>query len=160
MWIYRPIHRETLSHKKPSESDTFILYQDPVAQWGIGASGRILYHSVAGVKPNNSPQSDPELVEWLWRNPPSSSSTGRKITLKRASGFMCFDMTQTYLIPPRGWHQAQQPPAIGSRIGQLVVEESAIELRDCQHTIQYIHFMNTGPRGKYLIPLWSLFHGE
>ena len=66
---------------------------------------------------------------------------------------MCFDVTETYLIPPRSWHQAQQRPAIGSRIGQPVVEESAIELWDWQHTIQYIHFMNTGPRGNYLIPL-------
>jgi len=37
------------------------------------------------------------------------------------------DATETYLIPLRGWRQAQQPPAIRSRIGQLVVELSVIE---------------------------------
>jgi len=66
---------------------------------------------------------------------------------------MGFDAIETYLIPPRSWRQAQQPPAIGSRIGPLVVEESAIEFWDRQHTIQYCNFMNKGRGGKYLISL-------
>jgi len=60
----------------------------------------------------------------------------RKTTLRRVGGFMGSDATETYLILPRSWRQAQQPPAIGSRIGQLVVGESAIESWDHQHTIQ------------------------
>jgi len=120
--------------------------QDPVAQWGIGASGHILYHSVAGVEPNNPPQSYPESGLWLWRNPPSSLGTCRKTTLKRVGGFMSFDAAETYLIPPRSWRQAQQHPAIRARIGKLVVEELAIEFWDRQPTIQYCNFMNKGGR--------------
>ena len=40
---------------------------------------------------------------------------------------MSFDATETYVIPLRGWRHAQQPPAIRSRIGQLVVELSVIK---------------------------------
>ena len=64
---------------------------------------------------------------------------------------MDLDATETYLIPPRSWRQAQQPPAIGSRIGQLVVEESAIEFWDRQYTIQYCNIMNKSRGGKDLI---------
>jgi len=42
------------------------------------------------------------------------------------------DATETYLIPPRSWRQVPQPPAIRSRIGQRVVEESAIKSWDRQ----------------------------
>jgi len=66
---------------------------------------------------------------------------------------MGFDATETYLIPPRSWRQAQQPPAIGSRIGQPVVEESAIEFWDRQYTIQYCNIMNKNRGGKGLISL-------
>ena len=66
---------------------------------------------------------------------------------------MGLDATETYLIPPHSWRQAQQPPAIRSRIGQLVVEESAIEFWDRQYIIQYSNIMNNGRRGKGLISL-------
>ena len=66
---------------------------------------------------------------------------------------MSSNATETYLIPARSWRHAQQPPAIRSRIGQPVVEESAIEPRDRQHTIQSCSFMNKHCGGKYLIPL-------
>ena len=41
---------------------------------------------------------------------------------------------RTYLIPLCSWRRAQRSPAIGSRIGPLVVEESAIEVWDRQGT--------------------------
>ena len=66
---------------------------------------------------------------------------------------MSFDATETYLIPLGSCRQAQQPPAIRSRIGQMVVEESAIELWDRQHTIQSCNFMCKHCGGKYLILL-------
>jgi len=43
---------------------------------------------------------------------------------------MSFDATETYPIPPRSWRHAQQPLAIRSGIGQVVVVESAIESWD------------------------------
>jgi len=66
---------------------------------------------------------------------------------------MSFNATETYLIPARSWRQAQHPAAIRSRIGQLVMEESAIELWDRQHTIQSCNFMSKHRGGKYLISL-------
>jgi len=48
------------------------------------------------------------------------------------SDFMSSDVTETSCILLRSWHRAQQSPAIGSRIGEVVVEESAIESWDCQ----------------------------
>ena len=111
---------------------------------------RTLYRRVAGVRPNNLRQSDPESAQWLWRNLPSSSGTCRKTTLRRVGGFMSFNATKTYLIPARSWRQAQQPPAIRSRIGQLVVEESAIEFWDRQHTIQSCNIMRKHRGGSIL----------
>jgi len=68
---------------------------------------------------------------------------------------MSFDATETYLIPPRSWRRAQQPSAIRSRIGPAVMEESAIEFWDRQHTIQYCNFMNKGRGGMDCTPLGS-----
>jgi len=77
--------------------------------------------------PDSLPQSDPESAYWLWRYLPSGSGTCRTTTLRTGGGFMSFNATETYHIPPRGWRPAQQPPAIRSRIGQPVVEKSAIK---------------------------------
>jgi len=98
---------------------------------------RPLYRWVAGVEPNNPPQSDPGSERWLWRNLPSRSGIARvsiKTTLTRVSDFLSCDATETSFIPLRSRRRAQQPPAIGSRIGQPVVEESAIEVWDRQGT--------------------------
>jgi len=50
---------------------------------------------------------------------------------------MSSDATETSFIPLHSWRRAQQPPAIGSRIGPAVVEESAIEFWDRQHLILF-----------------------
>jgi len=100
---------------------------------------RPLYRCVAGVEPNDLPQSDSESEQWLWRNQPSSSGIARvpkKTTPTRVSDFLGFDATEVYLIPLRSRRQGQQPPAIGSRIGPAVVEESDIRLWDRQGTYQ------------------------
>ena len=55
---------------------------------------------------------------------------------------MSLDATETYPIPPRSRRRAQQPSAIRFRIGRAVMEESAIEFWDRQHTIQYCNLMN------------------
>jgi len=47
---------------------------------------------------------------------------------------MSSDATETSFIPLRSWRRAQQPPAIRSRIGAVVVEESAIEFWERQST--------------------------
>jgi len=47
---------------------------------------------------------------------------------------MSLDATGPYLIPLRSWHRAQQPPAIGIEIGEVVVEGSAIGFLDPQGT--------------------------
>jgi len=47
---------------------------------------------------------------------------------------MSFDATETSFIPLRSWHRSQQSPAIRSRIGGVVVEESDIELWERQGT--------------------------
>jgi len=99
--------------------------------------GWILYRYVAGVELDNLPQSESGLVQRSWRNPPSSSGIARvpiKTTPRRVSDFMSFDATETFFIPPRSWRRAQHPPAIVSRIGLAVVEESAIEFWDRQGT--------------------------
>ena len=85
---------------------------------------RPLYHCVAGVEPNDLAQSDPESEQWLWRNLPSSLGSARvpiKTAPTRVSDFMSFDATETSFIPLRSWRRAQQPPAIRSRIGAVVV---------------------------------------
>ena len=69
---------------------------------------------------------------------------------------MCFDATQTSFIPLRSCRRAQQPPAIRSRIGAVVVVESAIEVWDRQHPpIQLCNFMNNTLLGMNLIRLDS-----
>jgi len=45
---------------------------------------------------------------------------------------MSFDATDTSFIPLRSWRRAQQSPAIWSRIGPVVVEESDIKLWERQ----------------------------
>jgi len=47
---------------------------------------------------------------------------------------MSLDATEVSIIPLRSRHRAQQPPAIGSRIGAVAVEESDIELGERQET--------------------------
>jgi len=47
---------------------------------------------------------------------------------------MSFDATETSFIPLRGRRRAQQSPAIRSRVGPVVVEESDIELWERQGT--------------------------
>jgi len=94
---------------------------------------KILYHSScqAGIEANNLPQSDSESAQWSWRNLTSSSGSTRgplKTTLTRVSDFLSSDATETSFIPLRSWRRAQQSPAIRSRIGPVVVEESDIEL--------------------------------
>jgi len=65
---------------------------------------------------------------------------------------MSLDATETYHILLRSWCQARQPPAIGSRIGQLVVEESAIELGDWQQPLSTVTSWKHIARGS------SLYH--
>jgi len=100
---------------------------------------RPLYICVDGVEPNNIPQSDPESVKLLWRNVPSSSGVARvvpiKTTLTRVSDLMSSDATETSFIPLGSCRRAQQSPVIRFRIGEVVVEESAIEFGDRQHHI-------------------------
>jgi len=55
-----------------------------------------------------------------------------KTTLTRVSDFLSFDATETSFIPLRSWRRVQPPPGIRSRIGAVVVEESAIEFWDRQ----------------------------
>jgi len=40
--------------------------------WVLMRQGRSLYRCVAGVEPNNLPQTNPESVKWLWSNLQSS----------------------------------------------------------------------------------------
>ena len=71
------------------------------------------------------------------------------------SYFMGIEVTETYPIPPRSWFRAQKPPAIRSRIGVVVVELSAIEIWDCQHSLQTCNFMNNSSLGMNPIPVYS-----
>jgi len=93
----------------------------------------------------------------LWRYLTSSSGSARgplKTTPTiMVSDFMGSDATETSCIPLRSWHRAQQPPAIRSRIGAVVVEESVIEFWDRQDSIQPCNFMNTNRGGMDLTPL-------
>jgi len=57
-----------------------------------------------------------------------------KATFRKVSGFMSFHAPGAYLIPAWSWRQAQQRPAYRSKVGQVVVEESAIEFRDHQYS--------------------------
>jgi len=128
---------------------------------------RPLYRRVAGIEPNSLLQSDPGSAQRLWRNLPSSSGIARvpasvKTTPTRVSDFLGFNATGTYLIPLRSWHRAQQPPAIGSRIGAMVVEKSAIEFWDRQGiyivktTLTRVSdFLSIDATETYLIPLRS-----
>jgi len=65
------------------------------------------------------------------------------------------DATETTFIPLRSWHRAQQSPAIGFRIGAVVVEESVIEFWDCQDSIQPCNLMNKDRGGMDRTPLGS-----
>jgi len=56
-------------------------------------------------------------------------------TLTRVSDLLSIDVTETYFKPLRSWRQAQQSPAIRLRIGAVVVEESAIEFKERQHSV-------------------------
>jgi len=98
---------------------------------------KILYHSScqAGIEANNLLQSDSESAQWSWRSLTSSYGSARvsiKTTLTRVSDFLSSDATETSFIPLRSWRRAQRSPAIGFRIGAVVVEESAIEFWDRQ----------------------------
>jgi len=108
--------------------------RDPVTSSIKVAGGRNLYHCEAGVEANNLPQSDPESAKWSWRNLTSSSGSAMvlpiKTTLIIVSDFMSPDATETSFIPLRGWHRAQQPPAIRSRIRAVVVAGSVMEFWD------------------------------
>jgi len=66
---------------------------------------------------------------------------------------MSYDATETSFIPLSSWRPAQQSPAIRSRIGGMVVEESVIEFWDRQHFIQPCNFMNKGRGGMDLTSL-------
>ena len=55
---------------------------------------------------------------------------------------MSSDVTETSFIPLRSYRRAQQPPAIGSRIGPAVVVGFAIEFWDRQDSIQSCNLMN------------------
>jgi len=59
------------------------------------------------------------------------------------------------LTPFGSWRRAQQSPAIRSRIGPVVVEESVIEFWDRQDSIQPCNLMNKGHGGMNLTPLGS-----
>jgi len=71
------------------------------------------------------------------------------------SDLMGSDETETSFIPLRSWRRAQQPPAIGTRIGAVVVEESVIEFYDQQDSIQPCNFINKGRGGMDYTPLGS-----
>jgi len=80
------------------------LVQRPITEWQadpwvLMRPRCTIYQPVAGVNPNNYPQSDPELVKQLWWNLPSSSSTFTKTSFRRVGGFMSLDATEKYLIP-------------------------------------------------------------
>jgi len=96
---------------------------------------RPLYLCVAGIDPNNLPQSGSGSEQWLWRNLTSSSGSARgpiMLTPIMVSDFMSSDATEMSCILLRSWRRAQQSPAIGSRVGEAVVEGSAIESWDRQ----------------------------
>jgi len=75
--------------------------------------GRPLYRCVAGVKPNNLPQTESESAVRLWSNL-LSSKVPPACYLSPPSGdvseILGFDATETSFIPLRSWRRAQQPP--------------------------------------------------
>jgi len=98
---------------------------------------RPLYRCVAGIEPNDLPQSESGSELWLWRNLPSRSGIARvpiKTTLTRVSDFLSVDAIETSFIPLCSQRRAQRSPVLGSRFGAVGVEESAIELCDRQGT--------------------------
>ena len=63
--------------------------------------GMYLYRCVAGVEPNNLPQSKMEYLYRLWRYQPSSKILPRyylSLLFTKASEILRFDATGTYLI--------------------------------------------------------------
>jgi len=83
------------------------------------------------------PAISPDSVIQLWRNLPLSSGIARihiKTTPTRVSDFLSFHATETSLIRLHNQRRTQQPPAIRSRIGQTILENSAIKFWDCQST--------------------------
>jgi len=97
-----------------------------------------LYCFVAGIEPNNLPQSDPGLEQWLWRDLPWSAGSAQVLPIKTTpiiiSDVMSSDGTETCFIHLHSWHQGQQSPAMRSRIGAVVVEGSAMEFWERQGT--------------------------
>ena len=51
------------------------------------------------------------------------------------SDFMSIDAPETYLIPGCSWRRAQRCPSDRSKVGPLVVEQSAIKFCDRQHPL-------------------------
>jgi len=81
------------------------------------------------------PAISPDSVMRLWRNLPLSSGIARihiKTTPTRVSDFLSFHATETSLIWLHSQRRTQQPPAIISRIGQTILEKSAIMFWDRQ----------------------------
>jgi len=118
-----------------------------------------LYLCIAGIEANDLAQSDSGSERWLWRNLPLSSGCPMVLSIKTTpimvSEFIGSDATKTSFIPLGSWRQAPQPPAIRSRIGTVVVEESVIEFWDRQDSIKPYNFMNNSLLGMNLIPLDS-----
>jgi len=83
------------------------------------------------------PAISPDSVMRLWRNLPLSSGIARihiNTTPTGVSDFLSFHTTETSLIRLHSQRHTQQPPAIRSRIGQTILEKSAIKFWDCQST--------------------------
>jgi len=148
-------------HSEPEPSlphPSHLSSWDPMAPWAIATVGHTLYLCVAGVEPNNLPQSDLGSAVRLWRNLTWSSWSARgpiKTTPTSVSNFMDFDTTRMSFILLRSWYSGQESPAIRSRIGAVVVEESLMESWDRQHSIQPCNLMNKGRRGMDLTSLWG-----
>jgi len=123
------------------------------------AEGWGLYCCVAIIEPDNLPQSDSGLVQRSWRDLPSRSGIATvpiKTTPTSISHFLSSDTTEMSFIPPRSRRGTQYSPAIASRIGAMVVDNSSVELWAHPHpTIQPCNLMNTGRGGMELIPLRS-----
>ena len=69
---------------------------------------------------------------------------------------MSIDEPETYLIPACSYRRAQRRPGDGSKIGSVVVEESAIELRISRDkrplSEGWAISMSINAIGMYLIP--------
>jgi len=82
---------------------------------------RSLYRCVAGVEPNDLPQSDSGSEQWSWRNLPSSSEIASTPPIQPCNlNNIPLGMN---LIPLDSWHRAQEPPGVGFRIDCLAVVE-------------------------------------